>query len=391
METASNSLNIELSKVRAALPILEETAYFNTGTIGIMARPVLDAYLESTERFQSRGWIMWYDMIEASEHGRARLATQIGANPAELTLTRNATDGANLVAAGIEWREGDEVIISDQEHPAMRFPWSYQAQLGRIKLRTFKVEFDPDETLENLRSQISERTRVVAVNHVTSPYGIRLPVKEMCALARDAGALSLLDGAQSFGKIGIAVDEIGCDFFTGNCHKWLGGPNGTGFLYSRGPVVEQLSPCHVGAGSGQILDGETLDLYADGRRFEYATKSDASYATVAPALDWFDQLGWDAIENRTKMLVGYLKDRLSETKGARLLSPVEWECSSGLTTFSLGDFDHSEFLAELKSDWKVWPRTLEGEREIRVSIAYFNTTEEIDRLIAGAERQAALR
>ena len=390
MEMASTNLNIELSKVRAALPILEETAYFNTGTIGVMARPVLGAYLDNIERFQSRGWIMWHDMIEASERGRARLAAQIGAKPAEITLTRNATDGANLVAAGIEWRDGDEVVISDQEHPAMRFPWSYQAQLGRIKLRTFRVEFDPSETLANLRGQISERTRVVAANHVTSPFGIRLPVKEICELARDAGALSLLDGAQSFGKIKIAVDDIGCDFFTGNCHKWLGGPNGTGFLYSRGPAVEQLRPCHVGAGSGQILDGETLDLYADGRRFEYATKSDASYATVAPALDWFDQLGWDEIETRTKSLVGYLKDRLAETKGVRLLSPVEWERSSGLTTFTAGDFDHSRLLAELKQDWKVWPRTLEGDRAIRVSIAYFNTTEEIDRLIAGVEKHSAL-
>ncbi len=388
METPSADLKIELSKVRAALPILEETAYFNTGTIGIMARPVLDAYLENIEKFQSRGWITWYDMIEASERSRGRLARQIGAEPSEITLTRNATDGANLVAAGIDWRDGDEVVISDQEHPAMRFPWSYQAQLGRIKLRTFRIEFDPGETLENLRGQISERTRVVAVNHVTSPYGIRLPVKEMCELARDAGALSLLDGAQSFGKIKIAVDEIGCDFFTGNCHKWLGGPNGTGFLYSRGPVVEELNPCHVGAGSGQMLDGETLDLYPDGRRFEYATKSDASYATVGPALDWFDQLGWDEIESRTKMLVGYLKDRLTGTSGVRLLSPAEWERSSGLTSFTLGDFDHSGLLAELKQDWRVWPRTLEGDREIRVSVAYFNTTEEIDRLIAGIENHA---
>ena len=391
MEMASTNLNIELSKVRAALPILEETAYFNTGTIGIMARPVLDAYLDNIERFQSRGWIIWYEMIEASERGRARLAAQIGAKPAEITFTRNATDGANLVAAGIEWRDGDEVVISDQEHPAMRFPWSYQAQLGRIKLRTFRVEFDPGETLANLRREINGRTRVIAVNHVTSPFGIRLPVKEMCELARDAGALSLLDGAQSFGKIKIAVDDIGCDFFTGNCHKWLGGPNGTGFLYSRRPAIEQLHPCHVGAGSGQILDGETLELYTDGRRLEYATKSDASYATLTPALDWFDQLGWDGIEGRTKMLVGYLKDRLTETKGVRLLSPVEWERSSGLTSFTLGDFDHSGLLAELKQDWKVWPRTLEGDRAIRVSIAYFNTTEEIDRLIAGVEKRAALQ
>ena len=124
MENASTNLNIDLSEVRAALPILEETAYFNTGTIGVMARPVLDVYLDSIERFQSRGWVMWQDMIEATERGRARLAAQIGAIPAEITLTRNATDGANHVAAGIEWRAGDEVIISDQEHPALLFPWT---------------------------------------------------------------------------------------------------------------------------------------------------------------------------------------------------------------------------------------------------------------------------
>jgi len=389
MRETPTTREIDLAKARDALPILKETAYFNTGTIGVMAWPVIEAYLANIDGFHSRGWVIWQEMIAASDQARAKLAARIGATPPEITLTHNATEGANLVAAGLEWRPDDEVIISDQEHPAMLYPWTYQAQLGRIRLRTFRVEFDPVATLSNLRGQLSSRTRVIAVNHITSPFGVRLPVGEICALAREAGALSLVDGAQSFAKIKIDVGDIGCDFFTGNCHKWLGGPSGTAFFYARQPVLEQLRPCHVGAGSGEFVVGEGLKLHPDGRRFEYGTQSQASYATVLAALDWFDELGWAGIEARTKMLSDYLKSGLSQIKGVRLLTPVEWERSSGLTTFSAGDFDHKELLETLQRDWKVWPRTLDGDRSIRVSTAFFNTTDEIDRLVAGVESYIA--
>ncbi len=385
MAETSLATEIDLNKARMALPILEETAYFNTGTIGVMARPVIEVYQANVERFQSRGWVIWDEMIAAGNQARVRMAAQIGARPEEITLTRNATDGANLVAAGLDWRPGDEAVISDQEHPAMLYPWTYQAQIGRIKLRTFKVEFDPAATLENFRRQITDRTRVIAVNHITSPYGIRLPAIEICALAREIGALSLVDGAQSFAEINVDVSEIGCDCFTGNCHKWLGGPNGAGFFYARQSVMERLQPCYVGAGSGLFTAGEGLKLYPDGRRFEFATRSEAVYATIPAALDWFDQLGWPGIEARTKLLSTYLKSRLSQIKGVQMLTPMEWERSSGLISFSLAGADHKSLLETLKRDWKVWPRTLDNDRAIRVSTAYFNTTEEIDRLVAGVE------
>lgn len=373
--------SLDVSAVRAAYPILRELAYFNTGTYGLMAEPVLERYLSGVARFERRGMSDTHDLHDQIERARERIAARLEAIPTELALTGNATDGIAYVAAGLDLAPGDEVIISDQEHPAMYVPWSYAVRRRGVVLKRFRVSDDPEESLASVRSLITDRTRVIGTSHVTSPYGVRLPVREICELAHEHRALALVDGAQSFAVIPIDVGAIGCDFFTGNGHKWLGGPKGTGFLFARRELMERLYPAYVGAGSLVEPVDDTAVLEAGGRRFEFGTRGFATPAGLNFALDWIDELGWDQVSERIRLLSDRLKAALAEVDRVELCTPMAWERSSGLVTFRVPGRDETELQSSLERGG-LFPRPLGRTSErIRVSLALFNTEDEVDRLV----------
>lgn len=377
-----STLLFDVAAVREAYPLLTEMAYFNTGTYGIMAEPVLQRYLDNVAQFERRGMAANEHVMRAGiEESRRRIANRINAEASEIALTGNATDGVAYVTAGLDWNAGDEVIISDQEHPAMNYPWHYTAQRYGVVVKRFTVHHDPDQSLASIRSLITPKTRLIGSSHVTSPNGIRLPVKQICALAHAHGALALIDGAQSFAVMPIDVRDIGCDFFTSNAHKWLGGPKGTGFLYARQELMERLHPAYVGAGSLKSFSFDEVVLQPNGKRFEFGTRGFPVHASIGLALDWFDTLGWDAISQRIEHLSGYLKRQLSEIPGVELCTPLTWDRSSGLVTFRVVGKDEMALQKQFE-DSKLYPRTLgKGSEKIRVSTALFNSESEIDRLV----------
>jgi len=267
----------------------------------------------------------------------------------------------------------------------MSYPWRWVAQRTGAVLRRYHVEPEPAASLANVAALVTPRTRLIGTSWVTSPYGIRLPVREICALARERGILSLVDGAQAFGVFRVDVREVGCDFFTSNGHKWLGGPKGTGFFWARPERLVELQPAHVGAGSVERFAFEDgLSFPASGRRFEFGTDSHALHAGLSPALDWFDRLGWDWIEARTAHLSTYLKEELARVPGVTLRTPLAWEASSGLVSFEAEGADERALLGYLRDEWRVFPRTL-ARHQLRVSTAYFNSEEEVDRLVSGVK------
>lgn len=376
---------LDIAAVREAYPITRELAYFNTGTYGIMAEPVLARHLERVTRFERRGMSGRAGLREDIDRARRRIAALVGAAPAEIAITGNASDGIAFVSAGLELAPGDEVVISDQEHPAMVNPWRYAAARRGLVLRRFRVAHDPDETVASLQTALTPRTRLVGTSHVTSPLGVRVPVRDICALAHAHGALALVDAAQSFAVMPVDVRAIGCDLLTGNGHKWLGAPKGTGFLYARRDLMERLHPAHVGDGSLREVGtdrGDGVALWPDGRRFEYGTRGFATAAGLDLALDWLDELGWDAVSARIERLAGHVKRGLAATRGVELLTPLAWERSSGLVTFRVPGRDETELLGRLERR-ALFPRTLgPGSERIRVSCALFNTEDELDRLVA---------
>jgi L-cysteine/cystine lyase len=375
--------------VRSAFPALQDVVYLNTGTYGLMPDPALQAFQDMQADFERYGVAAKGNLGAKAEEARKRFASLINAAPEEIAFTRNATDGINLVLAGLDWQPGDEVITTDEEHPAMAHPLLYLQRTRGIQARWLDISPEPAVMLERLEAVVSPRTRLIAMSHVPCETGTRLPAREICAWATARGILTLFDGAQAFGAFRVDVRDLGCDFYTTNGHKWGSGPKGTGMFYARKDRLAALSPAHVGAGSLEKADVATgeAEPWATGGRFEFGTRSWGVYAGFGASLDWFDALGWDNVERHIHALSDYLKEHVLERPYLTLCTPEAFEQSSGLTSISMpGHYagDVSTFLRERR----IHVRVVHHVNGIRISTAHFNTEADVDALMAALDELA---
>jgi selenocysteine lyase/cysteine desulfurase len=373
------------SPVRADFPALADLTYLNLGTHGLMPEPALRRYLDAVARYEREGYFAHYDLLETRERVRARLAALIGAPPAALALTGNASDGVNLVAAGIAWRPDDEVLISDQEHPAVEHPFAYLASRGRLRLRRFSLGVDPHTTLASLAAALTPRTRLLAVSVVSSQTGTRLPLGDAVALVQAHGVEVLLDAAQALGQFPLDVAALQCDYLVSNGHKWLLGPKGVGLLYVRPDRLEGLTPAHVGAGSLRE-DAPVPTLQPTATRFEYGTRALPLWEGMDAALDWWEERGPAALQAHMAALADELKSRVLAQQRLRLRSPRPWEHSSALVSFQVAD--RPDALALLRALWAqgVLVRAVPEHNALRISTGPFNDSGDLDRLFAALER-----
>lgn len=377
------------SPVRADFPALAGLTYLNLGTHGLMPEPALLRYLEASARYEREGHFAHADLDAERERARARLAALLGAPPATVALTGNANDGINIVAAGIAWRPGDEVLITDQEHPAIESPFGHLAERGRIALRRFAFGADPEETLANLEAALTPRTRLVAVSTVSSQTGARLPARPATAIAHARGAEILIDATQALGQVALDATAIGCDYLVSNGHKWLLGPKGTGLLYVRPDRLEALEPAHVGAGS--LLEGASPPtLLPTAARFEFGTRALPLWAGMNAALDWWEERGVEPILAHMAGLATELKARVQANPRLTLLTPLPWEHSSALVSFSVeGEPDSMALLRKL---WerRVVTRSVPELQALRISCAPFSDEGDLDRLFEALEAVSSL-
>jgi len=275
------------ARVREAFPVLKDVVYLNVGTYGIMPEPALAEFQILQADFERRGVASNHTFGRKADETRQRIAALIGASPEEIAFTRNATDGINLVLAGIDWQAGDEVITTDEEHEAMNHPLLYLHQRKGLVVKRVQVSPDPAVMAARLDAVYSPKTRLVAMSFVTCETGTRLPGQAISTWAHAHNLLCLLDGAQVSGAIKIDVREIGCDYYASNGHKWLSGPKGTGFFYGKLESLLKLSPAHVGAGSLKFVDLKTEEALPNdsGQRFEFGTRAWPLYADMASILD----------------------------------------------------------------------------------------------------------
>ncbi len=387
---------LDLERLRAALPILDQVTYLNTGTVGIMPRPVLERHLSAIERYETGGHVAQPEAQAGYERAREVLAVLIGARPECLAFTRNATDGVNLVAAGLKIGSSQVALTSDQEHPAVILPWAAAERRGGAKLELFSIGKTPDETLESFKRALKAETAIVILSHVSCETGLRLPVEEICRICRERGILSMVDGAQSLGQFPVDVSQIGCDFMTGNGHKWLAGPKGTGFLFVAEAALPLVDPIHVGDGSvSPRFDRVALGAHpadADWKfaetaaKFEFGTRNWHTFVALPDAIDYLRAIGWDRIEHHCAELSDELKGRLAEEPGVTLQTPMKWSDSSGLVTFSFEGWNGVELADRLWHEFNVIQRRVQVPNGIRISCAYFNSGSDLDALFDGLRK-----
>lgn len=221
-----------------------DEVYLNNGTVGSSPYPVLrgifDSFLETEKMAQANPeeYPIWG--YEPYVTYRDAVAQFVGATRDQIALTRNATESNNYIANGLEMKAGDQVLMSDQEHPGGEEPWKMRAKRYGIVVKQFEIPKPPKssaEILNRISDAITPRTRIIFVSHITTVTGVVLPVKEIAALARSKGIISAFDGAHVTGMMRLNLNDIGCDLYTSSPHKWLQAPKGTGFLYLRDDAI----------------------------------------------------------------------------------------------------------------------------------------------------------
>lgn len=369
--------------VRAAFPGLSAGAYLNTGTYGIMPEPALSIFLDLLGEYERFGLLSTSGLHQKAAATREAVAALLGTTASQIAFTGNATDGTNLVLAGLDWEAGDEVITTDEEHEAIVHPLLYLQCTKGIVVHRVQVSPDPAVMQQRCEDVLSDRTRLLAFSHVTCESGTRLPAAALCAWASDHDVLTLVDGAQSLGVVPTDVGQIGCDFYTGNGHKWLCGPKGTGIFYASPERLEALSPAHVGAGTLEVADVDACHAipWTTGRRFEFGTRATALYAGLGESLTWLASLGWEAITTYTARLSAELKQRVQARPYLHLLTPEPFDYAAGLTTFVMDGWQAGELSGELMRRAKIRVRVIPHYNALRISTTYFNNEDDLDLLM----------
>ena len=386
---------IDVDAIRAGIPALANGIYLNTGTFGplpsVAADEIRRAYSE-VERLGTFSPRVFYEMeLQGFEAARGQVAALLSADPDEIALTRNVTDGINIVLHGIDWQAGDEVIVTDQEHPAGTVPWLALAARAGVVLRWLELSLDPDEVVRRFQKLLTPRTRLAQISHVSCLTGFRLPVERLCAAARQAGVLTLIDGAHAEGQFSVNFQLLGCDFYAACGHKWLLGPQGVGMLAIRRALVETLRPVWLGWDVQQPYDraGRSYQLQTTAARFEQSTRPWPLYLAFGKSMDFVGTVGLDAIEARVHALRFRFVAALLAMPEVTVLSPTEAAAGTGLITVRVAGWACEDLQQRLWERRRMVTNIIREFNALRFSIAFFTTEAEL--MIALDELSRAVR
>ncbi len=385
---------MDIQAIRADTPLTASTIYLDTAAASIPPDAVLDtvrSYLLDTGHvgiYLPAFRKATYARVEAV---RATLAAWMNCAADELAFTKNATESISIVARGIGWQAGDEVLVADTEMLSNLLPWRRLEQSHGIVVKMVAADAEGLLSAEAFAAAITPRTRLLTFSHLPNSSGAVQPAAQICAIARQHGVLSLVNGAQSVGMLRSDVAELGCDFLAGCGRKALRATEGSGFLYVRRALIAQVEPMLVGWWNG-AYDRATgaLSLVPGAKRFEAGCPIVPAILGLGTALDYAAAIGIDAIEARVRDLTEYAVARLSSIPGLELYGPTDVAQRIGIVPFNVRGTDPARIVAALEAQQCIIEAGNFMADAIlarygvstmaRVSLHYFNTHDEIDRV-----------
>ena len=375
--------------IRQQFPLNKRKIYLNTASLGASPRLVIDTVYDWTLKLEGMGESM-QDRIQET---RVKAAALIKCDVDELAITANTTEGINIIAQSISFKEGDEVIITDHAHIGGAAPWLALQKAKGIKVKLVKLDESGKYNLDIIKKMVSKKTKVVVISHVTCTTGMVLPVKEIAEFCREKKIYTCIDGAHPLGMMDIDLHDINPDFYATSGHKWLLGPKGTGFLFINKEVIKDLMPIHAGAYAGKNYNLEELifEHNQKAQRIELGTRSTPTALGLGSAIDFINAIGIKNVEKRGRDLATYLKVQLVKLPNIELLTPMEAEFSASIVTFRIKGMEHKTAQERIQSsviDNPVGKKKIRvrGIHEnnlnaIRVSCTVYNNFEELDSLI----------
>jgi len=397
----------DVEAIRADFPILSREihgkplVYLDSAASAQKPRQVMDALVSAYTDTYSNVHRGLHFLSEAStdayEAVRGKVANFIGAaHGDEIVLTSGATMALNLIARS--WAEprlqpGDEILISIAEHHANIVPWQMVAEKTGAVVRAFDMGPDGDFVMAKLKAMLSNRTRIISVPHVSNVLGTVFPIADISAVAKDAGALMVVDGCQGVVHMPVDVVALGCDFYVFSAHK-LYGPNGVGVLWGRSEILAEMPPF---MGGGDMIDRVTIEksTYAEPpARFEAGTPAIAETIALGAAVDYVSNIGMAAIRAHEQDLIAYAHQRLSAVEGLNLIGTAPGK--SGVVSFTM-DCAHAHDISTIIDNNGVAIRAghhcaqplmdyLDVSSTARASVGVYTTRAEFDVLAESLEK-----
>ncbi len=401
---------LDTADIRRQFPALgrkiygHELIYLDNTATTQTPSPVIDAirdgYLDSKANVHRGVHTLSQEATARQEATRELVTRYLGADDsAEVIFTRGTTESINLVASsyGALMNEGDEIVLTVMEHHSNIVPWQLIAERRGLKIRVVGMDDRGVLDLDAFRSMLNERTRIVAVTHVSNVLGTVNPVAEMIAEAHKAGAAVLVDGAQAIAHTKVDVKALDADFYAFSSHKMYG-PCGIGVLYGRRELLEKMPPYQ---GGGEMIKTVSFGgtVFADlPFKFEAGTPDFVGIAALAKAVEWLEATGVERIAAHEEQLLEYTTERMAEIEGMRIFGTAPGK--SAIISFLIGNA-HSYDTGLLLDKLGIAVRTghhcaqplmerLGVSGTVRASMAAYNTFEEADAFIGALRRIAPM-
>jgi cysteine desulfurase/selenocysteine lyase len=402
---------LDVERIRKDFPILQQKVhgkplvYLDNAATAQKPQAVLDAikhYYEAQNANVHRGVHHLSELATSAYEGaRKKVKEFINADSTkEIIFTRGTTEGINLVASSYgraNLEEGDEILISTMEHHSNIVPWQILCQQTGAKLRIIPINDDGELILEEYEKLLNERTRLVAVVHVSNSLGTINPIKRIIDLAHDNSVPVLVDGAQALPHSKVDVRKLGCDFYAFSSHKVFG-PTGIGVLYAKEAILENMPPYQ---GGGDMIKSVTFEktIYNDlPHRFEAGTPNIAGAVGFGKALDYVAGIGHERIAAHEKELLEYATEALSTIESLKIIGTAREKASvisfvlDGIHPHDVGTILDREGIAIRTGHHCTQPlmARFNVPATSRASFAFYNTREEIDRLVKGIHNVIAM-
>ncbi|MDR3400105.1 MAG: family 2A encapsulin nanocompartment cargo protein cysteine desulfurase [Pandoraea sp.] len=416
--SAPNSLGhsvrapFDVNAIRRDFPILQERVngkplvWFDNAATTHKPQSVIDRlayfYAHENSNIHRAAHALAGRATDAYEHARSTVQRFIGASsPDEIIFVRGTTEAINLIAKtwGVQHvGEGDEIIVSNLEHHANIVPWQQLAALKGATLRVIPVDDSGQVLLDEYRKLLNERTRIVAVTQVSNALGTVVPVKEIVDMAHRAGAKALVDGAQSISHMRVDVQALDADFFVFSGHK-IYGPTGIGVVYGKRAILEDMPPWQGGGNMIADVTFEKTVFQPPPNRFEAGTGNIADAVGLGAALDYVSRVGIEHIAQYEHDLLAYATSVLAPVPGVRLVGTARDKASvlsfvlKGYETEEVGRALNEEGIAVRSGHHCAQPilRRFGLEATVRPSLAFYNTCEEVDKLVDVVRRLSSRR
>ena len=374
-----------VEQIRRDMPATGAHVYLNAGTFGPLPIYVMQAMQERLQFEMQEGRLgpkSFEGMSSISAEARSSVARLLHADVEEIALTDNTGEGLNIIINGCAWHEGDEVITTNHEHISALAPLYQNRDRYGITIRFADLGPQANRSaVEAVREQVTERTRLIVLSHVTWTTGARLDVQGVGQLGRELNIPVLVDGAQSAGAIPLDMQALGVPFYAIPMQKWLCGPDGTGALYVNREALCHAVPTYVGYWSVKHEEGIEWELADFAQRFEVGGRQTAALAGQCAVLHWLENtVGYDWLFARIASLHRYAYDTLMHVPGLTMLTPEAG--ASGLIAFTMHEQDDAEIVTTLREKHNIYVRNIPSTHAIRVSTGFYNTEQEIDQLVA---------